>query len=527
MENEPEQTSYDEVPYESRPFAQTHPDRLATLGRLFSLSPVPITQCRVLELGCAGGGNLIPMAYQLPMSQFVGVDFSKRQVEMGRQVIQDLSLCNIRIEHANIMDVDQAWGVFDYIICHGVYSWVPDDAQEKILAISKENLAENGIAYVSYNAYPGWHMREMIRHMMLYHADQFEDTKERIEQARALMQFLESSVPTENNYYGQLLKNEFDLIKRSQDSYLFHEHLEDINVPIYFYQFMERAEKNGLQYLAEADFATMLTSGFSKQISETLNRISRRIINTEQYMDFLRNRTFRQTLLCNKGLPLKRNVGAEDVHGLLVASAATPEPELVDLGPDKKQVFQTGNGFKAETDYPLTKAALKILKDHWPRGVDFSDLAQEATSCSRASYAIGDVEEQQSTIVLCQDLLQCYTGNVVEFHTWQADFVTEISKTPMVSKLAAYQANNGPLVVNQRHELIKLDPVSKALVKTLDGTRNHVELSEYLTKCAVEGALVLEENGRKITETKKIKDALEAAMEKALTTLASSALLMG
>ena len=136
------------------------------------------------------------------------------------------------------------------IICHGVYSWVPDDVQEKILSISKKNLSENGIAYVSYNTYPGWHMREMIRHMMLYHADQFNDTKERIQQARALMQFLESSVPTENNYYGMLLKKEFDLIKQSRDSYFFHDNLEDINAPIYFYQFIERAGKHGPQYLA-------------------------------------------------------------------------------------------------------------------------------------------------------------------------------------------------------------------------------------------------------------------------------------
>lgn len=467
------------------------------------------------------------MACQLPESQFVGVDFSERQVEMGRQVIQDLSLNNIRIEHANIMDVDQSRGAFDYIICHGVYSWVPDNVQEKILTISKENLTENGIAYVSYNTYPGWHMREMIRHMMIYHADQFEDTKERIEQARALMQFLESSVTTKNNYYGQLLKNEFDLIKRSQDSYLFHEHLEDINSPIYFYQFMERAEKHGLQYLAEADFGTMLTSGFPKQVAETLNRISRHIINTEQYMDFLRNRTFRQTLLCHKDRPLKRNLGAGDIQGLLVASSATTQPETVDLRPDIKQRYETPGGANAETAYPLTKAALKILNEYWPRAIDFSTLFDEATSRLKKLSIPASVNKQANIKVLLEDLLQCYTVNVVEFHTWQSDFVTEISEIPLVSKIAACQANNGSLVVNQRHEIVKLDPVSKELVKILDGTRNHDELLEYLTQCAAKGALVLEENGRKITETKKIKDALEAAMEQALPTLASSALLVG
>ncbi|HID29405.1 MAG TPA: class I SAM-dependent methyltransferase, partial [Desulfobacterales bacterium] len=206
-------TSYDEVPYESQSFPQSHPDRLATLGRLFGLSPTPITCCRVLELGCASGGNLIPMAYHLPESKFVGVDLSKRQVEMGQKTIQDLGLKNIRIKHASITDVDSSWGVFDYIIAHGLYSWVPDEVQEKILSVSSDNLAPQGIAYVSYNTFPGWHMREMVRHMMLYHANQFEESSKRIEQARALMDFLARSVPTENNYYGMLLKSELELIR--------------------------------------------------------------------------------------------------------------------------------------------------------------------------------------------------------------------------------------------------------------------------------------------------------------------------
>jgi methyltransferase-like protein/SAM-dependent methyltransferase len=526
MKNELEYTSYDKVPYESGPFVQTHPDRLATLGHLFGLSPVPVTQCRVLELGCAGGGNLVPMAYQLPESQFVGVDFSRRQVETGRRVIQDLSLRNILIKHANIMDVDQSWGVFDYIICHGVYSWVPDDVQEKILSISKNNLSENGIAYVSYNTYPGWHMREMIRHMMLYHADQFNDTKERIQQARALMQFLESSVPTENNYYGMLLKKEFDLIKQSQDSYLFHDHLEDINAPIYFYQFIERAGKHGLQYLAEANFATMLTRGFSKEVAETLNRISQDIISTEQYMDFLRNRTFRQTLLCHKHQQLKRHVEADNIQGFWVASPAKLSPDKVDLRPDVKQRFQTSGGAKAETAYPLTKAALKILSDNWPKAINLTNLIDKATKM-RGSASIHTTADNISDVkVLLDDLLYCYANNVLEFHSWQADFVTELSDKPLASNLASYQANNGSLVVNQRHELVKLDPVSKELVKIMDGKLDHDKIIEHLMESVANGVIILEENGQKIAESKKIKEVLELAIDKLLPTLLSSALLV-
>jgi SAM-dependent methyltransferase len=357
--------SYDELPYESRPFPQSHPDRLATLGNLFRMSPAPVTRCRVLELGCASGGNLIPMAFHLPGSEFVGVDLSGRQVAMGRGTIEDLGLRNVRIEHASIMDVNRPWGVFDYIICHGVYSWVPDEVQDKILAIASENLGPQGIAYVSYNTYPGWHMREMIRHMMLYHANQFQETQERIDQARALVDFLAESVPAQDDPYGLLLQTELDNIRRSTDSYLFHDHMAGVNAPVYFYQFAERAERHGLQYLSEVNFATVFTSGFPDEVAETLDQISDDLIRNEQYMDFVRNRMFRQTLLCRKGISLERGLGGEDVRSLLVASAARSDTEQVDLAPGVKQSFEAPGGLPVQTEFPLTKAALTVL---WSTG---------------------------------------------------------------------------------------------------------------------------------------------------------------
>src|SRR5262249_50904910 len=153
------------------------------------------------------------------------------------------------------------------------------------------------------NTYPGWHMRDMIRHMMLYHANQFDDRAERVEQARALIDFLAHAVPTENNAYGMLLQSELNLIRRTQDWYLLHDHLEDVNAPVYFHQSVERAGRHGLQYLAEADFAVMLTGGFPDAVAETLQHISHNLLHAEQYMDFVRNRMFRQTLLCHKELP--------------------------------------------------------------------------------------------------------------------------------------------------------------------------------------------------------------------------------
>jgi len=76
---------YDEVPYPGLPLPQTHPSQLATLGFLHGLEPAPVERCRVLELGCGDGGNLIPMALDLPESEFVGIDLSAPAIATGRR----------------------------------------------------------------------------------------------------------------------------------------------------------------------------------------------------------------------------------------------------------------------------------------------------------------------------------------------------------------------------------------------------------------------------------------------------------
>src|SRR5262245_31918292 len=205
--------SYDEVPYDSYPYPQTHPSRLATVATLFGMNPPPVGNCRVLELGCAGGGNIIPMAEGLPESEFVGIDLSGRQIADAQQIARTLGLSNITLRHASILDVDESYGPFDYVICHGVFSWVPDVVREKILDICAKHLTPQGVAYVSYNTYPGWHMRGMIRDMMRFHALRFADARAQVKQARALLDFLAKSAPKDGGAYSALLRSELEALR--------------------------------------------------------------------------------------------------------------------------------------------------------------------------------------------------------------------------------------------------------------------------------------------------------------------------
>ena len=77
-------TAYDVIPYTSHPYLQTRPERLGTLAALMGLTPAPAAKCRVLELGSSSGGNIIPLAELYQQSEFVAVDASARQVDLGQ-----------------------------------------------------------------------------------------------------------------------------------------------------------------------------------------------------------------------------------------------------------------------------------------------------------------------------------------------------------------------------------------------------------------------------------------------------------
>src|SRR5437660_2270770 len=143
-------------------------------------------------------------------------------------MIAELGLRNIELRSGNIVEIDASFGKFDYILCHGVYSWVPADVQDKILSICADNLALSGVAYVSYNTYPGWHLRGLVRDLLCFHARRFARPQERADQARALLDFLARSVSREDRAYSNLLKEGQAYLSQRPDSYLLHDHLEEV-----------------------------------------------------------------------------------------------------------------------------------------------------------------------------------------------------------------------------------------------------------------------------------------------------------
>jgi cyclopropane fatty-acyl-phospholipid synthase-like methyltransferase/methyltransferase-like protein len=460
------QASYDEFPYLSLAFPQSHPDRLATIARLHRLTPAPVGECRVLEIGCAAGGNLIPMAAALPRSRFLGIDFSAVQVREGAADIAALGLANIALEQADLRDFGQASGEFDYIMAHGVYSWVPSDVQEKLLEVCSRQLKPHGVAYVSYNALPGWNMRGIVRDAMRYHTRQFPDARSRVRQARATLDFLAEATEGAQSPYALMLRSEAEQLRRKQDYYVLHDHLEEFNEALFFHQFAARAARHGLAFLAEAEFRMMQIDGLPAPVAQTITRMAPEIVQREQLTDFLRNRNFRQTLLVHDDAAIDRALAPERVNALWVASAARASSDGGDPRSPAAEEFRMPDGSGLRTPHPISKAAMAVLAKHWPAPIPFSDLA--AMAAARIGLT-GDVDDGQSA-TLASDVLKSFCAGAAELHALGPAFVIEPGAKPQASPVARLQARRGAHVTNMRHEMVAIDDADRRLLSWLDGS---------------------------------------------------------
>ncbi len=391
---------YDQLPYTSRAFPATHPRNLAAVGYLRGMEPAPMEHCRVLELGCASGGNLFPMAAHYPESRFLGIDNSRREIDDGLALGNRLGLHNIDLRTMDIMDVDESLGDFDYIIVHGVYSWVPDEVRQRILEICSRQLRPNGIAYVSYNVLPGWHLYGTARDIMRYAVRDFDDARgleRKVQAACERLSTLTEILPAEKNPYMFQLRAVAKKITTSNPSYLLHEYLAEINNPYHFHEFIDDIQEFRLSYVGDAatlGYGIVPSAALGKRLAE----YARDVMDFEQQADFLLNREFRCALLCRADVSLGQDLMAERLGPLYLSSMA----RHVAL---PKGRFGNAIGFQFDGDvyidpHPLFQQAMRQLTAVYPDALTFSQL-------------LDLLQGQGDTETLAEGMLRARSGGIV------------------------------------------------------------------------------------------------------------------
>ncbi len=475
-------TPYDELPYPGAAFAQTHPDRLATLATLFGMTPAPVERCRVLELGCGDGGNLIPMAFGLPESRFTGVDLASTAIARGQQLIGQVGLANICIQNLDLMDMDSSFGEYDYIIAHGLYSWVPPQVRERILEICKSHLAPHGVAFISYNAYPGGHLRDTLREMMRFHTRGTVGAREQVQQARELLEFLVAAHP-EQDAYSTFLRSELVSFLERKPEHFYHDELGEHNHRFYFHEFMRDTSRHGLQFLSEARLLSTQTGAFLAEVIAKIAAFSQGDdLVRQQYLDFLKLRTFSQSLLCHAGVRLEQAADPARVTTMFAATEAHPASSDPDIRSTSAEEFKYPSGGSMSTNHPLAKASILHLGRIWPKAISFHELLQIARTLSQRNTE----PLEEDTAWLSDLILRLYAANFLELHVHQPVFTAEPSEKPVASLLARAQVQTSSIVTTLRHTSIEVaDEAARQLLLRLDGTRDREQLRLELGELAV------------------------------------------
>ena len=431
------------MPYPGHPFAQTHPDRLATVATLFGLAPAHPAGCRYLELGCGDGGNLVPLAYALPGAAFTGVDSAATPIAHAEELRRDLALANVELRRADLAALGDL-GTFDYVVAHGVYSWIEPHLRDALLAACRAHLAPQGVAYVSYDVFPGGHMREITRQMLRWHVRDIDDPDERIAQARALLTAVsEAGQPQAEWALGQ------------SDPALYHDELAEHHEAVLFTDFVAHAERHGLRFLAEADVFEMQAGALPAGLADDP-------VTREQYLDFFKGRMFRQTLLCRAEAE-RRAPAPAAVRGMLATSAARP---AAPVGPGRTE-FRGPHGATLTTDHDGLKAALVRLGDASPRALPVSELTDEEA--------------------VREALLRAYAVNLVQLHVWAPALAAAPPERPVASALARLQAARGSQITNLWHATVDVpDQLGRRLITLLDGTHDREALLRALDRPADE-----------------------------------------
>ena len=463
---------YDSVPYPSFVFPQTHPDRLATLAAFYNLLAPDVKNNRILELGCGDGTNLLAHAYAIPSAQFVGIDLSTVHIDVANSSKQKLKLQNIEFIQADVTELSLSeLGKFDFIIAHGLFSWVPEPVREHILRIYRECLAENGIGYISYNALPGCHIRQISNGIMKYAGRNLASPIDKVSKGKSAINFI-AKAASADSVYQNMLTLELQQISERTESNVFHDDIAEFNQPFYFHEFNDLLGENGLRYLCEAEPTHAMEKELSAETKEMLHKLTDDPIEREQYRDFIVGRRFRSSLICHESNVERVDLINSLFDEMLIATQLETDASESMLLDDSPVVFISPKAIKITLNHPITKVALATVNTNWPRAIGFSDLL------SRLETAIGKASTAAELEMLRSYLSQLYLSGLVKLHRYQADFIVKVSEKPTANAFARFQVERGSKTVTTMTgtNLEPEYPAIKELIRLLDGTRTRDQL---------------------------------------------------
>jgi methyltransferase-like protein/trans-aconitate methyltransferase len=479
---------YDELPYVSQPRRRNHPARIAMIAQLLGLTPPPPMTARVLEIGCGSGGSIIPLAAEYPDARFVGIDVSQAHIKSGLARIDRLGLANIELIRGDLVDFSPGQEKFDYVLCHGVYSWTPIEVRPIIQSLIAASLAPEGIAYVSYNVLPGWRLKQALRDVLRTSVLHLPDLASRVVGARAVLALLRGW-KGEKDVYGSNLRLLAGRLDTMPDYYLAHEYLEEHNEPQTFTEFIKEAEQAGLSYLGDLDLWMTLPESFDPEVRRLLNETcGGSLMPTEQMIDVLLGREFRRSLLVHEAVAprVSRELDSSRIEGLnflgrLVLDEASPSPNV--------WTFLGREDRKLSVSAPWARVALEAISRAYPATVTPDDLV-------KSSNVEGPESAQEVRDRIGHLLFMALTSGLIDARVDPVCVASTIQARPCAPRHCRIDALAGEsAVATLAHDPYFVSDGERFLLPLLDGTRDRDALVSALLEQVAAGAVQFSKDG--------------------------------
>ena len=480
MENK---NTYSELLYKSNPFNYTVPALLEANGKLYGLTPKDSRKARVLELGSSFGGNIITQALYNPEAEYVGIDLTAEQVRKGNEIIEKIGLTNIKLIEKNILDVNEDFGKFDYIIVHGVFSWVPENVKDKIIKICNENLNEEGIAYISYNTYPGWKEPDKIREMMIYANKYFPEISlgDKNQRGKAFI----SIVAEQKKLYEDIVEKKGDFIKQieelleMQDYYVAHEYLESFNHPLYLNEFVDLIKKENLQYVSDVALRLSIISTYNQDTVNKLQQLSQgdHVIK-EQCLDFILDTKFRRSLICKNSQSGKLNFSESFPNEILdsfILSLRYTKEELETLNEDNVKEIML---HLAET--PYKSFDIMDAMKYWENNTKEEDKSEE-----KKNEVLANLRKfVLNSMINGKIKFYCSENEIIPYEENQV-YISEKFRN-YIKTLIVGEGSGLVGIANSRNEIISdLNDVDVIVADILSEPRTENEIIKELSKTTI------------------------------------------
>lgn len=462
----PARDPYDRLPYTDHAYAESHPDRLAVVARLAGWTPPEVQEARLLELGCGRGGNLLPMAAGLRGASFVGIDRSFRQIDEARAVAEATALGNVTFAQASFEDGGAAPGAFDFVVAHGVCSWVPPASRRALLARMGNALAPGGIAYVSFNVLPGWYERMAARDWLRSHAREGEDPRESIA-------WLQAQVSPELGDYRRRLDAVARRLAETDRAYAEHEYVTDEHHPELVRDLLNEAADAGLYYLGDAIPAETALELLPDAVRERAR--TEDVAGVQETVDFVRNTAFRRALFVRadeartRGWRWAPALRGEALDGLRIASRLRPHgPPVAGAAAERFD----GPEHAVQVTDAAARRALRLLADAAPRSLPFPEIVRSVGADGPA---------------LRTELFDLWLATgALDLHVHEPLLGDGTSPRSVACPVARWHAVRGGPITNRWHQEVRLDdPPLRRVLALLDGSRTVDDVARD-TGCTVD-----------------------------------------